>query len=369
MRPAAVFETIGKALVLAGAVSAAGCDREPSRTTGNTRWGIDPQPVVVIRDTVGDAEPSLLYPTGATVLSNGTIAVVDQYAAAVRFFDRSGQLVRTVGRKGEGPGEFLDPYWLGQCATDSLFVWDFTTKRMSVMDSAGELVREYTPQGRPGLFRCVREGRFAVFSEPLDMPPLTDLEARMTASLWMGNAAGDSIAGMGVLPYGETRILGKATQLAISSRRVFVGTSDSAFVDIYDLEGAPVGSFRVAETTDRSPTSREYERAMEARLGVFSDPAYRNQLKPFLRKTLPPPRLLPSYFQFSVDRQNVLWVVLSPPGDSVTRMQAYLETGEMLADLDVPGELNLLEVGDDYILGTSPDRDGVLGVVMYRLRR
>ena len=112
-------------------VSLAAC--EPAPPDGRTAESaadrsvpsLDTVPALVIMDTIPGAEPKLLRPTGATVLSNGNLVVVDQWGASVRFFDPSGELCRTVGRQGQGPGEFTGPNWLGRCGPEEVFVWDY----------------------------------------------------------------------------------------------------------------------------------------------------------------------------------------------------------------------------------------------------
>jgi hypothetical protein len=331
-------------------------------------WSIEPAPVLDISDSSATAQPALLYPRGAALLSNGVIAVADQHAPGVRFFDSTGRLLKTVGREGRGPGEFVTTAWLGQCGRDSVFVWDYMQGRMSVIDTAGRIVREYMPQPSAAVMSCTRSGRFAIFSQPEDASArLSDVTARSSATLWIGDAYGDSLTVVGVLPLAENRTLGKITQFAITDQHLFVGTADSAFLDVYNLEGRHVSVLPIL-TSPRPATEQHYHRALDVALAMFNDADYRDQLRTRMQR-LPMPEFLPLYTGLIADTENVLWLTLSAPGDSVTRFHALSEDGRLLADLEIPAELILFEAGPDYLLGAVQDNDYVHHLVMYRLKR
>ena len=49
--------------------------------------------------------------------------------------------------------------------------------------------------------------------------------------------------------------------------------------------------------------------------------------------------------------------------------RARLKTGEVVAEVTLPLEMTVWEVGEDYLLGTVPNADGVYGVLKYGLQR
>lgn len=54
-----------------------------------------------------EGEPGeLVEPWGLTVDAQGRVYVADRKPAVIKVFDRQGVLIRTIGREGEGPGEF-----------------------------------------------------------------------------------------------------------------------------------------------------------------------------------------------------------------------------------------------------------------------
>lgn len=73
----------------------------------------------------------------------GRVYVLDRLAKAVRVFDREGRFVRSLGREGEGPGEFSNPFGLAWDRDGNLWVVDVHLRRYSVFDTAGVHLREY----------------------------------------------------------------------------------------------------------------------------------------------------------------------------------------------------------------------------------
>lgn len=75
----------------------------------------------------------LLGSTGRMAIgSTGQIYIADSSEPAVFVFDASGDFVASIGRGGEGPGEFILPSGIFVGNNDSLYVFDFELRRISV---------------------------------------------------------------------------------------------------------------------------------------------------------------------------------------------------------------------------------------------
>jgi hypothetical protein len=77
----------------------------------------------------------------------GRIYVADDLGWNVAVFDRSGRLLRRMGRRGRGPGEFERPWHLAVDRHDSLFVWDGALARVSVFGPDGRFARSFATPG------------------------------------------------------------------------------------------------------------------------------------------------------------------------------------------------------------------------------
>lgn len=328
-------------------------------------WFVEPTPAVDIAGTTPDSEVAFNYASAATRLSNGVIVVADREGHALRFFDPSGRPLRTVGRDGEGPGEFRAPYWVGQCAPDSVFVWDAFLDRMTVFDSAGRHVRQYHVRGDLAFMECSRSGVVAGLVQP-NMGMMSAAGPHYTAPLLLADTRGEVTKSLGDVPYAENRPLGKLTRFALSDDRLYVGSAESAYVDVYTLDGRRMGVLPIGAAR-RRPTDREYERAIDRWLGPMTRSA-----REFVRARLfeiPKPKSLPPYLDLLAEPDGTLWAQVPAPHDSATELRAIDPDGRILADLLVPQYLEVFEVGRDYILGMYEERDGEQHVVLYRLHR
>lgn len=84
----------------------------------------------------GEAEP-FLNVSSLALDGDGNVYVLDQGARHIRVFDSTGAPLRTIGREGQGPGEFATPYslaWTG----DTLAVLDPGNGRIELVTRNGD---------------------------------------------------------------------------------------------------------------------------------------------------------------------------------------------------------------------------------------
>lgn len=77
----------------------------------------------------------------------GRLWVLEGQAQEIRVFDRDGRYVRTIGRKGGGPGEFNQPIGMAWDPSGRLWVLDPQNNRISVIDTAGTFVTSHPAIG------------------------------------------------------------------------------------------------------------------------------------------------------------------------------------------------------------------------------
>lgn len=70
---------------------------------------------------------------------SGSSYVLDTHPYSIREYDPSGGFVRSIGREGEGPGEYLSPLGVWAMPQGGLAVWDQRTRRISIYGSDGAL--------------------------------------------------------------------------------------------------------------------------------------------------------------------------------------------------------------------------------------
>jgi hypothetical protein len=89
---------------------------------------------------------------GIAITTSGEIAVLDRQANEVRLFDSSGSFVRSIGRRGEGPGEFsIASLDLLVGSGDTLYVPDLRNARVNRFLHTGEALNTLPfPRRAPG---------------------------------------------------------------------------------------------------------------------------------------------------------------------------------------------------------------------------
>lgn len=78
---------------------------------------------------------------GVARLSDGSVAVADRGTGQVRIFDSDARHSRTMGSRGEGPGEFRTLWGISVPADDTLWVTDISSSRHSIFSAEGSWIR------------------------------------------------------------------------------------------------------------------------------------------------------------------------------------------------------------------------------------
>jgi DNA-binding beta-propeller fold protein YncE len=89
-------------------------------------------------------------PTNIAVGPKGDLYVSDGYGnARVHKFSPTGQLIRSWGEPGRGPGQFYLPHGIAVAADGRVFVCDRESDRIQIFDPDGEYLDEWTDTQRP----------------------------------------------------------------------------------------------------------------------------------------------------------------------------------------------------------------------------
>ena len=101
--------------------------------------------------------------------SEGNIFVSDRRNYRIQKFDKKGNYLQTIGRKGQGPGEF-ERFWTAFFGPkDNIYVRD--GMRIHIFEKNGDLKRTFTLHNRISAFRCTEGGK--VFANVSKSAPTT----------------------------------------------------------------------------------------------------------------------------------------------------------------------------------------------------
>lgn len=375
------------ASVFATTVVLSACGRAAAEDAAAPHWVLSPEPVVTIGVAEGDPNYQLYNVAAATRLSDGRIVVLNTGNASLAAYDSGGRFLFTAGRKGQGPGEFEVPTWLGRVEGDTLAVWDQRLKRLSFFSGEGTYRRAAAIPDADGMFPTA-VGMFSDRSLALDPGP--DVMAMMQGERGVRR---DSVTLQRFAPDGsragplarfagnEVHVADRPTGFAwndapfarrayvsVAGERLYVGDSGSGRITVYSPRGVPAATLRspLAPWRIQGPDVAEYR---ERQLAQIQDPERRREMQATL-DAAPVPDLSPAFGGLAVDPEGNVWVQAYPrPADETVTWAVLGHDGAQRAEIRVPRPLQVMEVGRDYLLATRKDDLGVETVELYTVTR
>lgn len=105
------------------------------------QWGNNPAVKLELVRTIGglDADENLSFnaPYDIVLDSAGNMYILDTGNNRIQKLDPQGKFIKTIGRQGQGPGEFQGAFSLDIDEQDNLFVFDVRNMRIQVLSSEG----------------------------------------------------------------------------------------------------------------------------------------------------------------------------------------------------------------------------------------
>ena len=340
---------------------------------------VDPDPVLSLGGAGAEGPTQFYQIQDIHVDSQGRLWVADGQSAELRIFLSNGSHLRTVGGRGEGPGEYQRMRLLGGFRGDSVAVWDLGLSRLSVLDEEGNLARtERLVPGESPSVRC--SDVFEDGSLLGQVPTIVPAEA-----LEPGRILGDSAHLVRFNPDDSTQ---RPWATAQGPLWVWTGrnqvpmpfTSNPAF----DLRGEEL---HLASGTDFRV--RVFEAGEVIRIyGVGEKPRRVSQVdiqayRLFVREFIPEnarddhlspldsqelPEYLPAYSDVLVSSSGPVWVRLYSSdlrGSGVWHV--FDEEGVWLGEVETPPGLWVRYIDKERIVGVWRDEMGVEYVRAHRL--
>ncbi|MGB2906931.1 MAG: 6-bladed beta-propeller [Candidatus Aminicenantaceae bacterium] len=114
----------------------------------NPRAPLHPEPVLELEEVLSiqgsETEEEQMFQDIRTldVDSEGNIYILDEGAADIKVFNGAGKHVRTIGRQGQGPGEFAFPIMVLVTPQAELLVHDMNQRALKILDFEGNFLRQ-----------------------------------------------------------------------------------------------------------------------------------------------------------------------------------------------------------------------------------
>ncbi len=355
-------------------------------------WHLSEQPVRDIGGQEGDPDYELYRVSNAVRLTDGRIAVANSGTNEIRYYDASGAFLLDAGGEGEGPGEFSFVSWVSRYRGDSIAAYDMRLMRVSVFGSDGQFgrsfpVRGIEASGRGRALGVFDDGSVLVAALVMDAPDDGADGFRQRVPLYTVSPEGESGDSICVSPGDEMWVytagstshgnslvffgppmFGRTTKYAIHGSRFFVAANDSYEVRIHE-RGGELRSIVRRQHDPITVSDADIDASREQQLDGDMPPGMRQTMIDMLDAT-PIRETMPAYDGVLVDRGGNLWVeAYRRPGDTVPRWTVFDAQGVMLGAVAVPDRFEILDVGDDYVLGKWVDELDIEHVRMYELMK
>lgn len=351
--------------------------------TQTWRVGTDSPFLAIGVDLQASAEHLFTRIGDAMRLSGGGVIVADGGENEVREYDANGNYVATWGREGGGPGEFRNIDALERWGIDSVAVWDMFGRSLTVFDMAGKLGRTSRVPTDSNLSlvgtipdRRLVFGRVTTFRLDLGRGAGQFDEGyfRERQTVEIRDSAGDVTALLGPFPSGELYTVRTSESLSITSilysRQTVAGKWGSLIVagpnDTYELRAyAGDGSLRKIVGLDRPETV-----ATDVHRTVVCDGERDSRPSKACDPDVPMASRLPMFDRVIGDRLGNLWVRdYDMPESDTTDWTVFDSAGNPIARTALPDNLNVREIGADYVVASQIDELGIHSLLVLPLHR
>lgn len=332
------------------------------------------------------------------VAPDGRIALLQRQDDQVRFFDSEGEPLATVGRRGEGPGEFtrmVRAGWVG----DTLWVSDTQQRRTTLIGPDGEVVGVVpnhdriapSPDDRSGLGAFLRPMPFALYPDrgslvwaieseehPGQLPeggaPLLRLDPdgtilRLVARVPETRGSVRADAGGGRIVFAQIPFAGE------SAWRVSPDGSLHAHLET-DPTTAPDPTYRVRvrDAAGSVVFDRRYpfeaipipDAVLDSAIvaSATRQGTVNRDLEVELRRVAP--ATYSEAERLAIGDDGRIWIGMRARGEE-RRWQALSASGEPEAEVVLPRTVTLWAADETHLWGVDRDEVGVESAVRYRL--
>jgi hypothetical protein len=338
-------------------------------------WRLGPAPILQLggEDATGPTE--FANPYAAAFLPDRLIILDGQSQVLRAFRLPDGQFIRSIGRRGSGPGEFMNAAYLQPMPGDSLFVADLVLSRYAVFDSAGHEARTVSlAAALPGV-RLTPVGRLADGSLLAWAPRFEAITATgiqpLSATLYRVSPDGSSLDSLRTLPFSTVNA---APFQKGFGYRVLLGAGQ-----LYPAVSGSVASFSSPSTYTlyRYTLAGQWQTIQEVRpvrLGTGADgerlraEAVAQGASASYMATVPVIDTLPAIHYIVAAASGQLYVVENALGASRTKsVTVYDPAGRPIGRFTIPTALHLLAATDTQIAVTERDPESAPTIQIYTL--
>lgn len=356
-------------------------------------WSVDSTWAVSVGEGSEEGH-QLLGVLDAVLLRDGRLVVLSTATKDIRVFSPDGTFIRTVGRDGQGPGEFKLPWGFRLLPSGHLLVYDPANLRVTDFDTEWEVAGTqrvgYDRYGMSATWRLQRPMANGLIPVAAYDTPTREAVQRqegvyeedLVIRLFEGSEVRASIRRPQGKVYATGLVGGKSTTRPLpmgefvlfnwGSEHVVLGSSHSTDFDLFDHTGALVrtvrgeGELRPATRADMAAFDKSHERSGLLTIpGVAMSPT--NPMALFL-KDAPRGDQFPLFDQVQIDDEGLVWAREYLLASEVAVWQVIDPEAGLIGRVSIPASWNLLRPSASRLIVVERDEYDVEMVRVYRVR-
>jgi hypothetical protein len=297
-------------------------------------------------------------------LSNGTIVVND--FAHLKYYSTDGKFLRVAGRRGRGPGEFIQVGELCVVRGDTVLVTDLINRRLSTWDAQGANINTFAPQAPVVPSSCTPDGLVIAADAKAGGSQDTGGEDRYVQH-HLVRPNGDVVRSLGMLPADahDSRLFRHAS-IILRDSTILVGTGRTYEFRFQKLDGTVIRIVRFGRHGARISDDEWRDRSAQSIPNNVSADERKSRMEILMARK--PKGVEPSFSFIRVDPVGRVWVQDYNSNGGFT---IFDSTGKLLGRFTLPGyglvpRTQLAGVGRDFIAIADADSDGALQIRFYR---
>lgn len=303
--------------------------------------------------------------TAIAVRDDGAVYILDGKECLVKAYDAQAKLLRSFGKKGQGPGEMGAPISLHVTPAGELLVEDATNRKLSYFDKDGKFLRQVsTAQGMGmGLAGLVmdRRGRMAGRSLSFEGGKIgfevkvfdKDLKPGATLSKI-------ELALLGNMKFDPLSMAPGLVMAADDMGRLFLGSSKGYRIQTFDFEGKPLRTLE--RDYDPVPVKKEDQERIFKIIGNLPSTGGLS-----IREMILIPEVFPAYSTFVVDPDGRLLVRSYEKGKTDKEYFYDLFDADGRYTARFPTSSEFLQWRNGRLYGVQENEDGFKVLTCYRV--
>lgn len=353
-------------------------------------WTVDETPMVQIGEASGEGPEVFGRVTTVRFTPDDAIVVADELAGELRTFALDGGHLGSIGRTGEGPGEFNGSAYVVRVSGDSTFAWDGRSQRLSVFVDDAFASGWATPDGvvvsnvsmvgsRLYGQTAARIGGDAGLPETGLTRPNTTYGRLSAQGSYTGvvevagheryldiQTSGGEITGVAVFQTPFARGAFFTAAALETDDRVLGGPNDRFVLHEWDVDGGLVAVHRYPGL-DEPVTSDDVDSARQRIVERFDEPTAQMNIE---LETLSSsvPEYKPAFDRIWPDDAGNLWIRHAVEDDVEEWVILTLDGLAPSALLTLPRGFTLMDVRGGLLAGRWHDELDIAHVRVYRLR-